>query len=229
MENRHHLTSDTKSTSSRSSGQAHAGRVEEPGDLGRVVFHQKRHIVHPLQAQFRRFMFEQSKPKHPEMIELVTQLKVRHGLKMSRCGFPRRGEKEEQSAPLLLGEPEELHPHLRQLIQSMRGAPPQVEGIHSEEFLESLREFSALGAFVVNMKGVVESAGTYIDAPAKKVKVSPGLGARHTAAASITAHTNSVAVVISESSGCVVFHDGRAILELEKPKPTPRRRSSTNG
>ena len=128
----------------------------------------------------------------------------------------------------VLGEPEELHPHLSQLILNpCAGHPRRLRSIHREEFLESIREFSALdGAFVVNMRGVVESAGTYLDAPARRVKLGPGLGARHTAAAAITAHTNSVAVVISESSGRVTaFHDGRAILELEKPKPTSRRRS----
>jgi putative hydrolase of the HAD superfamily len=46
--------------------------------LGRVVFYQKRPFT---QAQFRRFMFAQSKP-HPDMIALVAQLKVRHGLKI---------------------------------------------------------------------------------------------------------------------------------------------------
>jgi putative hydrolase of the HAD superfamily len=47
--------------------------------LGQVVFYQKRPFT---QAQFRRFMFAQSKP-HPEMIELVAQLKVWHGLKIA--------------------------------------------------------------------------------------------------------------------------------------------------
>jgi putative hydrolase of the HAD superfamily len=46
--------------------------------LGRVIFHQKRPFT---RAQFRRFMFSQSKP-HPEMIALATRLKVRHGLKV---------------------------------------------------------------------------------------------------------------------------------------------------
>ena len=41
--------------------------------LSRVVFYQKRPFT---RAQFRRFMFAQSKP-YPEMIELVAQLKVR--------------------------------------------------------------------------------------------------------------------------------------------------------
>ncbi len=48
---------------------------EEYLDL--VVFYRKRPFT---QAQFRRFMCEQSKP-YPEMIQLITQLKVRHGLK----------------------------------------------------------------------------------------------------------------------------------------------------
>ena len=47
--------------------------------LDRVVFHQKRPFT---RAQFRRFMFAQSKP-YPEMIELVARLKVRHGLKIA--------------------------------------------------------------------------------------------------------------------------------------------------
>jgi FMN phosphatase YigB (HAD superfamily) len=43
-----------------------------------VVFYQERPFT---RAQFRRFMFAQSKP-YPDMIELVVQLKVRHGLKV---------------------------------------------------------------------------------------------------------------------------------------------------
>ena len=46
--------------------------------LTRVVFYQKRSFT---RAQFRRFMFAQSKP-YPEMIELIAQLKVQHGLKI---------------------------------------------------------------------------------------------------------------------------------------------------
>jgi len=45
--------------------------------LDLVVFHQERPFS---RAEFRRFMFAQSKP-HTRMIDLVAQLKVRHGLK----------------------------------------------------------------------------------------------------------------------------------------------------
>ena len=44
-----------------------------------MVFYRRRPFT---RAQFRRFMFAQSKP-YPEMIELVAQLKVQHGLKIA--------------------------------------------------------------------------------------------------------------------------------------------------
>jgi putative hydrolase of the HAD superfamily len=46
--------------------------------LSRVVFYQKRLFT---RAQFRKFMFAQSKP-YPKMIELVRRLKARYGLKI---------------------------------------------------------------------------------------------------------------------------------------------------
>ena len=47
--------------------------------LNRVVFYQKRSFT---RAQFRRFMFEQSKPD-ARMIALFTRLKTRYGLKIA--------------------------------------------------------------------------------------------------------------------------------------------------
>jgi putative hydrolase of the HAD superfamily len=69
MEDRHHLTFDTYEE----------GKLTLEEYLKWVVFYQKRTFTH---AQFRRFMFEQSKP-YPEMIELVSHLKTRHGLKIA--------------------------------------------------------------------------------------------------------------------------------------------------
>ena len=75
----------------------------------------------------------------------------------------------------VLGELEELRPHLRQLILNpCEGHSRRLRNIHSDEFLESLREFSALdGAFIVDMKGVVEFAGTYIDASTMESESQP--------------------------------------------------------
>ena len=69
LERRHHLTFDTYE----------GGKLTLEEYLSRVVFYQKRKFT---RAQFRRFMFAQSKA-HPEMIELVIQLKARHGLKIA--------------------------------------------------------------------------------------------------------------------------------------------------
>jgi putative hydrolase of the HAD superfamily len=68
MEDRHHLTFDTYEE----------GKLTLEEYLGRVVFYQKRPFT---RAQFRHFMFAQSKP-YPQMIELVRNLKGRYGLKI---------------------------------------------------------------------------------------------------------------------------------------------------
>ena len=69
MEDRHHLTFDTYEE----------GKITLDEYLGRVVFHRKRPFS---SAQFRRFMFAQSKP-HPQMIELIAHLKALYGLKVA--------------------------------------------------------------------------------------------------------------------------------------------------
>jgi putative hydrolase of the HAD superfamily len=69
MEDRHHLTFDTYEE----------GKLTLDEYLSRVVFYQKRMFT---RAQFRKFMFAQSKP-FPEMIELVRQLKSKYGLKIA--------------------------------------------------------------------------------------------------------------------------------------------------
>jgi DNA integrity scanning protein DisA with diadenylate cyclase activity len=123
----------------------------------------------------------------------------------------------------VIGDGDDLAPCVRQLVLNpCEGHANERRNIHNPQFLETLREFAAMdGAFIVSNKGVVESAGTYLDAPGFSHKLAPGLGARHTAAAAITASTPATSVVVSESSGTVtVFHDGQTILELEKPQLT---------
>ncbi|MDR3675123.1 MAG: HAD family phosphatase [Acidobacteriota bacterium] len=69
MDDRHHLNFSTYEE----------GKLTLEEYLSRVVFYQTRPFT---RAQFRRFMFAQSKP-YPEMIELIARLKVRHGLKIA--------------------------------------------------------------------------------------------------------------------------------------------------
>lgn len=120
----------------------------------------------------------------------------------------------------VLGDPAELQAHVRPLILNpCEGHPRKSRQIEDSEFLETLRELASLdGAFIVDRRGVVESAGVYLDAPiTKKVAVGEGLGARHTAAAALSAKTDAIAIVISESSGMVsVFSDGAATLQIHR-------------
>lgn len=69
MEDRHNLNFATYEE----------GKLTLEEYLGRVVFYQKRPFT---RTQFRDFMFAQSKP-YPEMIEMLAQLKMRHGLKIA--------------------------------------------------------------------------------------------------------------------------------------------------
>ena len=69
MEDRHHLTFDTYEE----------GKLTLEEYLSRTVFYEDRPFT---RDQFREFMFAQSQP-FPEMIELVAQLKARHGLKIA--------------------------------------------------------------------------------------------------------------------------------------------------
>lgn len=55
------------------------GRLTLEQYMDLVIFHEKRRFT---RVQFRRFMFAQSKP-YPPMIELMSQIKARHGLKIA--------------------------------------------------------------------------------------------------------------------------------------------------
>lgn len=123
----------------------------------------------------------------------------------------------------VLGEPDDLQPHVRQLILNpCQGHPRKARNVHNPILFETIRELVAMdGAMLVAPKGVLEAAGTYLAPTVKRSSVRRGLGARHAAAAGITAQAPCIAVVVSESSGTVTtYHEGRAILTLERPALT---------
>jgi hypothetical protein len=83
---------------------------------------------------------------------------------------------------------------------------------------DAIKTFAALdGAFVIREDGVVLSAGRYLLTMSREVKLPLGLGARHSAAASITAETKCVAITVSQTTGTVrVFKEGEIVLELRQ-------------
>jgi diadenylate cyclase len=83
---------------------------------------------------------------------------------------------------------------------------------------ETIREFASIdGAFIVRDDGVVLAAGRHLKASTEDADLPQGLGAKHRAAAGITALTNALAIVISESTGDVrIFSGGKIFMEIEK-------------
>lgn len=104
------------------------------------------------------------------------------------------------------------------IINPFHGYPEEERNVASPALKETMREFSALdGAFVIDGRGTVLTAGRYLGAAVEGTALPQGLGSRHIAAAGITALTDAVAFVISESSGDLrIFKAGRVLLEIEK-------------
>jgi len=107
------------------------------------------------------------------------------------------------------------------VLNPFAGYPEESLSILSKEMKETIREYSSLdGAFLVRSDGVLLAAGRQLRAASADPELPQGMGARHYAAAGITAVTEAVALAISESSGTVtVFHKGQILASLEKAKP----------
>jgi hypothetical protein len=104
------------------------------------------------------------------------------------------------------------------VINPFGGVPEEDRNIMDPRLKETIREFATIdGAFVIRDDGVMISAGRHLKASTEDTGLPQGLGARHRAAAGITALTNALAVVISESTGDVrIFSGGKLFIEIEK-------------
>ena len=87
---------------------------------------------------------------------------------------------------------------------------------------ETVKEFSTIdGAFVIRGDGVVISAGSLIQATDAEHLLPSGLGSRHAAAAAISHVTESIAVVVSASTGQVSLFRRGVMLPLTEKKVIP--------
>jgi diadenylate cyclase len=124
-------------------------------------------------------------------------------------------------ATFVLGDSEQVQARAQQLvINPFRGYRDEERSILDPSLEETIKEFSTIdGAFIVRGDGVVLSAGAYLRAEKPVDSLASGLGARHTAAGAVTAETDALAIVLSQSTGRVsMFKGGRMILSLEPPK-----------
>lgn len=105
----------------------------------------------------------------------------------------------------------------KQLIfNPFRGYSDKEKNIKNPTIKESVCELAKMdGAFLVRNNGVMCSAGRLLFTPKGKVKIVKGLGARHNAAAYITKKTQSIGIVVSESTGFIsVFARGKLLFRL---------------
>jgi DNA integrity scanning protein DisA with diadenylate cyclase activity len=101
------------------------------------------------------------------------------------------------------------------ILDPLKGHSNEKKHIEDPNMHETVKELAQLdGAFIVSDNGVFLSAGRYINASSEGIDLPLGLGARHMAAASITLHTNAIAVVVSESSIVRIFDDGEIVSEI---------------
>jgi diadenylate cyclase len=84
---------------------------------------------------------------------------------------------------------------------------------------ETVKEFSSIdGAFIIRGDGVVESAGSLIQATDSTHELPSGLGSRHAAAAAISVKTNCISIVVSSSTGQVTLFRRGVMLPLTEKR-----------
>jgi DNA integrity scanning protein DisA with diadenylate cyclase activity len=120
---------------------------------------------------------------------------------------------------IVVGESTKVMETSRQLILNpFQGMSEADRNSLDPPIREAIKTFSALdGAFIIREDGVVLAAGRYLLSMRRDVKLPMGLGARHSAAASMTSETGAVAITVSQTTGAVrVFRQGEIVLELRQ-------------
>jgi diadenylate cyclase len=144
----------------------------------------------------------------PELLESLIELAVEIG---------REGREGRRIGTLFtLGHEEAVLSKSRSLIlDPLSGHPESSRKIDNPNLRGTIKELAQLdGAFVVSRDGIVLSACRYLDALASEVDLPMGLGSRHLAAANISAVTEAVAIVVSESSVVRLFCHGKLVGEI---------------
>jgi diadenylate cyclase len=122
-------------------------------------------------------------------------------------------------AIFILGDAQKVMEFSSQMvINPFAGVPEAQRNIMDDQLKETIREFATIdGAFVIRSDGVILAAGRHLKASTENGGLPQGLGARHRSAAGITALTDAIALVISESTGGVrIFGQGQMFMEIEK-------------
>ena len=101
------------------------------------------------------------------------------------------------------------------ILDPIAGHPWELLHLGDPNLRETIKELAQLdGGFVVSGSGHVLSACRYFESTLPETTQLLGLGTRHLAAASISATTGALAVVVSESSVVRIFSTGQLMTEI---------------
>jgi len=158
----------------------------------------------------------------PQLTEHIRRIVFRRVLTLALELASEGREGKPVGAIFVIGDDKEVQRLSQQnILNPVQGYPEKQRNILDDRMAQTIKEFSTIdGAFVIRGNGVVVSAGTTLRPNISGQPLPQGLGARHAAAAAITASTQSIAVTLSESDGTVrVWRRGQMITEIEKAKP----------
>ena len=100
------------------------------------------------------------------------------------------------------------------LLDPLYGHAPELLHVARPEFRETVKELAQLdGAFLVDDDGTFAAAARYV-VVSPSTPLTPGLGTRHAAAASITSETSAIGIVVSQSSIVRVYAEGEIRAEI---------------
>jgi diadenylate cyclase len=116
----------------------------------------------------------------------------------------------------MLGDEQTVLAKSRPLIlDPLAGHPRSARHVSDPNLRGTIKELAQLdGAFVVSRDGFVLSACRYLDAITSEVELPLGLGSRHIAAANMSAVSNAVGIVVSESAVVRLFCHGKLVGEI---------------
>jgi DNA integrity scanning protein DisA with diadenylate cyclase activity len=132
----------------------------------------------------------------------------------------RQGKK--LGALFVMGDSSKVLEYSQQLVLNpFEGHDEADRMITNPDAHEMVMEFAKLdGAFVIRGDGFIRTAGTFLRISETDVNIPSGLGARHTAAAGITARTYATAMSVSAADGEVrAFSGGELVMQMDPEVP----------
>ncbi|MCP4246768.1 MAG: hypothetical protein GY778_06940 [bacterium] len=172
----------------------------------------------------------------PKLTEHIRQVVFQRVLGVALALAHEGREGKPVGALFVVGDFREVQKYCQQnIINPFHGYTDKERNILDNAMTETVKEFATIdGAFVIKGTGVIASAGTTLRPAMAGDDLPQGLGARHVAAAAITASTKCIALTVSESTGDVrIWRRGKMITELEKaprtPTPAPPTPSAESG